>query len=231
MAAQSGTAPDPGAGSTTGASLLELFRRRAFLHVCLGSGLFTVMWLSLLGWLPSFFIRSHGLTVADAGLKLALVLGVSQMLGLFAGGLLGDRLSAADRRAYLWLCAAASALAAPLLAGALLVPGADAALTLLFPALLIGLMQGAPALASIQAVAGPHMRATAVAAYLVVVNVLAGLGAQLVGVLSELWRPQFGTSALGTALVAVIAVCGPWSALHFWLASRRILKDISPGEG
>lgn len=216
-----GSAPAPMA-----VTMRSLFARRSYVHVCLGSALFTVVWLSLLGWLPTFFTRRFGLALGDIGLRLAPILGGSQMLGLLLGGVIGDRLARGDQRWYAWICAAASVLPVPFVAFALFWPEPDVAMLMLFPAFMFGLLQGAPALAMVQAIAGPGSRALATSGYLLVVNVLSGLGAQAIGLLSDGFRPSLGGAALGVAIMLVVLLCGLWSAVHFLLGARALPADL-----
>ena len=52
---------------------------------------------------PSFLIRSHGLSLAQVGIILALVAGIAGAVGTFLGGFLSDRLGTQDKRWYLWV--------------------------------------------------------------------------------------------------------------------------------
>lgn len=229
--------PEPARGSADGLVLSRsttlrqvmatLIGRQSFRHVCLGSGFFTLLWLGLISWLPSFFTRTFNLPIGEVGTKLALVLGLSQFIGLAVGGVLGDRLSRRDGRWYMWICAAGSLLPMPFYAAALLSPRADLAFLALIPVFIFGLLQGAPAVAIVQGLAGPRMRAVAVATYLVVVNVIAGGGPQLIGLLSDRLGPSLGASALGVSILGVALPFSVWSGWHFWRGARTLRADFA----
>ena len=68
-------------------------RRNIISLVSYGSGNF----------LPSFLIRNHGLSLAEVGTVLALVVGLSGAIGTFLGGYLGDKFGSTDKRWYLWV--------------------------------------------------------------------------------------------------------------------------------
>ncbi len=197
-------------------------------HLCLGSAFFTLAWQGMIAWLPSYFTRTYGLPLSEVGAKLALVLAASQAVGLLAGGVLGDLLARRNARWPLRLCAAASLLPIPLY-GLIFAGGAGpgAAFLLLLPAFAIGLLQGAPALAAVHAVSASQTRGVAVATYLVVVNVVAGFGALFIGLLSDRLSTKLGPAGLGVAVLAVAIPFGVWSALHFSLASRRVVTDTA----
>jgi predicted MFS family arabinose efflux permease len=199
-----------------------------FRHVCLGSAFFTLAWQGMLTWLPSYFTRGYGFSTAEAGTKLALLMAGSQTIGLLAGGFGADLLGRRDSRWPLWICAGASLLPIPLYFLAFdLTASADQALLILFPAFAISLLQGAPALSSVHAMTPADARGVAVAAYLVVVNVIGGFGALLIGLLSDRLAGNGVPAPLADAMLWVAAPFSAWSALHFWFASRR--EGVRPG--
>jgi predicted MFS family arabinose efflux permease len=78
-----------------GRAVVQSFIRRASLrHLLAGAAVFTIAAYAVVGWLPSFLIRSHGLSTGTAGSILALVLGLVGGFGTILGGLLADHLGA-----------------------------------------------------------------------------------------------------------------------------------------
>ncbi len=80
---------------------------------------------------------------------------------------------------------------------------------------------GAPLFSSIQELAKPEYRSTALA-LAVTPGMLfgAGGGPQLVGAASDLLAAPFGIESLRWSLVGLSAICGPWVLLHYFLALR-----------
>jgi predicted MFS family arabinose efflux permease len=156
-------------------------------------------------------------------------LGVSQFLGAWIGGVLGDRLARRDVRWYAWLCAIVMVASTPFYFAVFLAPKPMVAMGVLFFPILIAIMQSGPQHWITQAVAGPRMRATATALYLLIVNFISGLGAQTIGILSDALKGRFGVESLGTALLGVAALFSLWAALHFYLAAHTLKDDISTG--
>ena len=76
--------------------------------------MYTVVWLGVVQWLPSFFTRSFGLQIGEVGTWLAIILSVSQIIGMLLGGWLADRLGAADLRWYVWVPALAILVSTPM---------------------------------------------------------------------------------------------------------------------
>ena len=72
-----------------------------------------------------------------------------------------------------------------------------------------------PAYAATQALAKPAMRALAAALLLLVINLVGlGLGPLLVGWLSDLFQPQFGSESIRYAL-AVAGLASLWAGIHY----------------
>src|SRR3546814_6108972 len=66
-------------------------------------------------WTISFFIRSHGLSTTEAGLSMAVVLGLAAAFGTWLGGKAADIFGRRDKRHILTLPAYGMAIVAPLL--------------------------------------------------------------------------------------------------------------------
>jgi hypothetical protein len=109
----------------------------------------------------------------------------------------------------------------------LLWPAPGLAFFALFPALLLGMFQGGPEFAIVQGAAGPRMRAVAVATYLVIVNLIGGTGAFLMGWLSDRLAPVLGPQSLGTAMLSVAVLFSLWSGWHFWRGARSLRNDFA----
>jgi fumarate reductase subunit D len=92
---------------------------------------------------------------------------------------------------------------------------------------MISIMQSGPQHWITQAIAGPRMRATATALYLLIVNLISGFGTLLVGYLSERMKATYGVDALGYAILIVAVAFSAWSAVHFWLIGRTLANDIA----
>ncbi|HEY2751900.1 MFS transporter [Phenylobacterium sp.] len=127
-------------------------------------------------WGPSYFMRVHHLSVAQAGLLLGLGFGVFGTAGMLVGGLWSDRLIKAGRvEAPIWVALPIAGLAIPLFLAAYLSPWTAPAVVLfccgMFVASMIGGVQGA----MVQSLAPNRMRGQAAALYLTIANLI-GLG-------------------------------------------------------
>lgn len=208
-------------------ALATLLSKPAFVHNALGSGAYALLWIGLLAWTPSFFTRSHAMPLKDAGAWLALALGVSQLIALWTGGVWGDRLAARDVRWYPWLSTIVLLASMPFYFAVFLAADPRVAMAALFFAVLLSLMQTGPQHWVTQAVAGPRMRATASALYFLIVNLIAGWGPQIIGLLSDTLAPTYGGASLGLAMLGIALVFSAWAAAHSWLTSRALVRDIA----
>jgi len=192
----------------------------------MGGALTSFVGYGLGQWLPAFFIRIHGMGIAETATYFGLVLGVASAVGTFLGGMMADRLGRRDRRMYAWLPAAGVLIAFPFYVVALLAANPYVAIAILIaPSLLNSLWLG-PAFGTIQNLAPMRMRALASAFLLFILNIIGlGFGPFLVGVLSDLLSGLFGQDSLRYAILIATAAYF-WAGAHFLLAGRSIRQDL-----
>ena len=208
-------------------SLKTLMASPTFRHLSVGTGLYTVVWLGVVQWLPSFFTRSFGLEIGEVGTWLAIILSVSQIIGMLLGGWLADRLGAADLRWYVWVPSLAILVSTPMFALTFLTQNPTVAFLSLFLPFMIGVMQGPPSFAVAQGLADVRMRAMAAALLLLITNLIGGgIGPQAVGIMSDYLAAGYQQDSLRYALLAVSLVFGLWSSLHYFLAGKTIRREF-----
>jgi hypothetical protein len=54
-----------------------------------------------------------------------------------------------------------------------------------------------------------------------------GLGPLIVGLLSDLLKPEFGVESVRYALLWVVLAGAAWSTLHYGLAARTLRADLA----
>jgi len=216
----------PVAAPSAGETARFLWRSRSFRHASLGSALYAFVGYSVTNWAPPFLIRSHGMSVGEVGTWLALIIGIGGGLGIYLGGWASDRLSVDDARYRMWVPAAAMILSVPFSFVIYTTPNTVLALAMLIPPTLLGLMYQAPALALVQSLATPSMRATAGAILLLVINIIGlAMGPAVTGLISDLLQPRFGDDSLRYAML-IVSMVFAWSSLHFLLAARTVRDDL-----
>ena len=70
-----------------------LVSKRSFRHLALASGLHAFVSYGVSAFYNSYLIRSHGFTVAEAGVWLAFIVGIGGLLGTYVGGTYADKLT------------------------------------------------------------------------------------------------------------------------------------------
>jgi MFS family permease len=186
-------------------------------------------------WLPSFFMRSLGLTLRETAWYYSGIAFFGGLMGIWLGGAVADRLGAKSKAGYPLTPAVAFLISVPcfLLAmnsGSLVGDlGGGAALALAFAIFLIptglNLAWLGPITAAVQHLAPAPMRTTASALFLLINNLLGiAVGTYYFGLVSDLLKPAFGAESLRWSIYTGMGFYLV-AALLFFLASRRLAKD------
>ena len=213
-----------------GATIRTLLQTRTMLHLAMGGALTSFVGYGLGQWMPAFFIRIHGMGIAETATYFGLVLGVASAIGTFLGGTLADRFSSIDRRVYAWLPAAGVLIAFPFYVVAMLQNNPYVAIAVLVvPSLLNSLWLG-PAFGTIQNLAPMRMRALASAMLLFILNIIGlGFGPFLVGVFSDLLVGVAGEDSLRWAILLATAAYF-WAGAHFLRAGRTLREELDAAD-
>ena len=197
--------------------------QRALVHVIAGATIVTITGYAGVNWNAAFLMRSHGLTLTEAGFYLGLVAIFASTAGTFLGGVLADTLGKRDRRWNSWIIALAYAVGLPIGAFALTTDDTNLAMWLLpVPVLVSGVYLG-PTFAMVQNLVGVRMRALASAILLFVINLIGmGLGPWITGMLSDYFAADFGQHALRSALF-LVGFLNVWGIFHYWRAGRSLV--------
>jgi len=219
------------AGGGGRATMLEVLRlawtRPSFIHVILGNGLNGLGTYGATTWMPSFLIRSHGMSLAEAGAWLAPLSLVSGTLSHVIGGWISDRAGRRDLRHMLIAPAALMVIGVPFEIGALLVDSIWLCLLLFFIGNTSVAVFAGAVLATVQGVAGVRQRTMAAALLLTTVGIIgAGLGPWFNGMLSDGLHKAYGDDSLRLAMIVILCV-RLWAALHVYLASRHVAADFA----
>jgi MFS family permease len=202
-----------------------LMRRPALIHLVLAYALGSICTSGMTQWLPTFLVRSFGMSLTGVGAWSGLATAFGSIGGLLCGGALATWLFAHDRRWELWLPALTYAISFPLLAAICFSAAAWQALALKTVGYFFSAIGGGVALAAVQSFAEPNRRATAVSLMLLCSSLLGlGMGPYLIGLLSDLFEPAYGKESLRYALLCACALVA-WSVMHFLLAARHSEHD------
>ncbi|WP_419710435.1 spinster family MFS transporter [Pseudomonas sp. NFX224] len=182
-------------------------------------------------WSTAFLVRSHGLTLKDAGAIMGLVAGPGAIIGSLSSGWLTAHLAQRDARWQLGIPIIGALLAFPLAAGFALYPAGEPwllgslkvpqAAACMFGMSVFGMWWMAPSYTAIAHLIAPRRRATLVAVFNFGIMALgAGFGPLVVGILSDSLSAIAGADALRWSLV----IC----ASGYLLASVVLLSVLNP---
>jgi len=180
-------------------------------------------------WLPSFFIRSLGLTLVETSWFYGGITLIGGVAGIWLGGVLADRFATKNRAAYALTPAVCFLVALPFAYAAMNATSLVWAFLLFLVPTGLNLAWLGPVVGAVQQLAPANMRTTTSALFLLVNNLLGiAVGLWIFGYLSDLLAPRYGTESMRYALY-----CGAGlyvlASLLLWLASRRLAADWVDG--
>jgi MFS family permease len=202
-----------------------LLRRPSFWLLTLGAAAAQAATYGMNAWLPSFFVRSFHMPVAQAGAYFGGFALIGGVAGLWLGGWLSDRLGRANRAAYALVPAAAVFLLAPIGLAATLATSAPVGFVLFALAAGLANLSLGPVAAAVQSVAPVPLRATASATYLALLTLVGMAGGPIfIGAVSKALQSQLGAQALAHA-VRLELVFYLLAAALLAAAARGVARD------
>lgn len=197
--------------------VMRLLSMKPLRYVCLAAGIAGIAGYGYGVWAPSFFIRTHGLNVAQAGLVFGLASGIGAVVGAILCGWLSDRLTQRDPRWQLGLAAIGTSFAVPAGLCVFLWPASDFWMlgsvkvphAIVF-VLLFGFFASWFATLSYSAISqmvSPSERSVAAALLNLFITLLGvGAGPLVTGMLSDYFATAYGPDGLRYALSIVISL-------------------------
>jgi MFS family permease len=201
-------------------------QQRSFVFTTIGGSLMAINIYGFQVWTPAFLHRVHHLSSGQIGTYVGTVMGLIGMAGVLLGGLLVEKLGKRDPRWGAYVPALACILCSPLYLLFLFMPSVAGSLIFLLLAGILTRVYMGPTFAICQTVSKVRMRAVASAAFMFFGNLIGlGLGALLIGMLTDALRPRYGEAAIRYSLIApcVIAVV---AGAFFWVAGRYLVADV-----
>lgn len=207
--------------------LTYLWNTRSCRQIAVALIVFFTVGHGLSPWRAVFMIRNHAMGTAELGLWLGLIFGIGGFIGALSGGYVGGRWLVGHERTQMRMTGLTVGLVVPFQVAFALLENRDAALMMLVPMVILPGLFIAPLYALLQRLVPDNMRATAVAVIMLLANLVGmGAGPQVVGILSDAWKPVFGADALRFAMMAM-SLIGLWSAYHFWWAGNTVSRDLT----
>ena len=185
-----------------------------------------VTFYGVLIWMPPYFIRTYGLSTGEVGTALGLIAGIGGGVGAFLGGLLADKMSKKNIRWQMRVPAIAMLLLFPFLLLTISASSPLWAFVFLTPTYMMAFAYTGPTWAILQTVSPVHMRATATAIMLLIVNLVGlGVGPPVIGMISDILHSDVDASGLRYA-IGITGSISLIASLIYYLASRSIKKDV-----
>ena len=203
----------PPSNNSMSTDINAVWRLPGFLQIACAGALTGLAGYGLGAWSPSFLIRTHGLSLIEAGVLLGVTGAVGGIFGAVIGGILCDRLSQHDLRWQLWFPALGAFASAPMMFAFVMWPESQAwsigdfkvpaaMIFMLFGGIIAAFWVG-PTYAAIQNLAPENMRTQASALFLFMFNLVGlGLGPLVIGIASDALAPSMGSDSLRYAMAA-----------------------------
>jgi MFS transporter, Spinster family, sphingosine-1-phosphate transporter len=190
-------------------SYLELLRNKPYVLTVLGYVAYTFALGGLAFWMPAFLERMRGIPREQATVSFGTIVVITGFIGTFAGGWLGDYCAQYSQRAYLWISAIATLIAAPFAWLALTAPSQTVYVICMVVAQLLMFLSTGPINASIVNLVLPTQRASANALGVLTIHLLGDVPSPIIiGMLSD-------ASSLSQAVkivpVAILIAAAIWA--------------------
>ena len=210
--------------------LRKVFRfmlgQRSLSHMLVAFVLVNIMDSAFHFWSISYYVRSHGMSIGEAGTALGVVWVVAGLAGVLLGGYLLDYLGRRDIRWHSWMLCGVALLSIPPWLLAFLGPSVTLALTGSFLSTLVFSMWYAPLQTLLTGLVGSQMRAVAYSTLSIFLYLAYSLGPIITGFVSEQLEPTAGKDSLRYALVASLGL-QVWAAWHFYRAAATLKEDYA----
>ncbi|MCM2267296.1 MAG: MFS transporter [Elusimicrobiales bacterium] len=163
-----------------------LLKNRTFLLICLAQSIGTFSVGGMAAWMPSYFVRTFGVSVAKAGFLFGAVTVAAGLAGNFAGGWAADWLHKRTKRSYFIVGYMSFFLSIPFGVAALMTSDLNLALAMLFFAEFFVFAYSGPYHAAIVEVVPVTMRSMAFALDIFIIHALGdAISPFLLGVVSD----------------------------------------------
>ncbi len=192
----------------------------ALLHTWIGATVYTLWSWGLMWWTPSFLVRSHHMTLGDAGGALSLMHGIGGTAVLLITMMLMGPLGRRDPRLVPWFVSGCIVIGTVPSILAYSAASSRAALSMLWLFIPLSYAPFGPTFALLQNLVPASMRAQAVAVMLFCANIAnLVIAPQAVGFASDWLHPLYGAESLRHVLIPM-AFTGFWAAWHYWRCAK-----------
>lgn len=204
--------------------------RGSYLAVLGGMALLALGIFGMFAWYPTFLLRTHHVPHVNVGFMLGISYLISYIGGTMLAGLMVDRLTCRRVEAGpLIIGCIAAGLAAPLLAGAVVVSNVWASVGLFTIGTLCGIVPVTACVVALQLITPNRHHASVAALYGLVSSVFGlALGPTIVALITE--EVFQDRSMLGTSMLIVSSVAISLASLSFWRGISLVGRSLSKNQ-
>jgi len=211
-----------------GEVLRLLWSRRSFRYLATAASIQAFIIYGIGNWLPSFFLRTHDISIGELGMWLALGSGIGGGAGSFFGGWITDRMGVKDARWYIWMPAILVMMVIPVLYVLVMFNSLYLGLLLTAPYYFLTAAYLGPVLAVSHNLVGQRMRALTSAVLFFVINLVGmGLGPLSVGMLSDFLTDAGSVAPLGYAMLTIGTGAVLLTGFFYVLAAKPLREDLA----
>jgi predicted MFS family arabinose efflux permease len=209
----------------------HLRTRRSFRWICLAGALLAINAYAVLTWTPTFLMRVHQFSPAEAGASFGPIKGFANIVGVIFGGAITAWAARRNPKWLLLIPALGAAIAMPAELLFLLTDDLPLAFVGLAVASFAGVIHFGPVYAALAAIVPPAMRATTTAIFLFCVNMVGQIvGPLAIGWLNDRWAVSLGPDAIRYSMV-LGGICAFLAAVILAFTARRLAHDMNHQQG
>ena len=217
--------------------LRTLWAKRSFRHLSFAAALHNFAVYGAGNFYSAFLIRTHQMSLAEVGVKLAVVTLVGGVAGSYVGGLLSERIATqrAESRDYIRVPAASLVIGFPISQLVFALDNSTLVMWTMVVSIFFSAAYLAPSITATYGLVGVRERALASALLLLILNLIGlGFGPLVAGVVSDTLRGMFlergldESAALAEGLrwsLRILIVVNLWSAFHYFRAARTLRQE------
>ena len=205
-------------------------------NICIGVGVFHILAYAGSTWIPTYLVRSHGMTLVEAATWLGFAAAIGGFAGSVVGGLLADWASRYGNHWRMRVPAIGQMITFPICLALFLWPGSESSAALIggVPTVMIFLtiycflsaLWAAPSYSTIAQLVSEREKAQALATLLVGINLIGSVGGPpLAGFLSDVLTPAAGQEALRFSLLS-LALMAPLGSVWLWKAASGMHSKV-----
>ncbi len=196
-------------------------------NLLIGSAFAAMLGFGVNYFFTSLMIRNFGLGLAEAGMYAGVIASAPAILSVLVSGWLGDKFGERNPAAYALVPAVCLLLAGPVYFFGLRQESLPVLLAMISVGTFLGFGYLGITYAALQNLMHPRMRVTGYAVIQIFYGVASALGPILVGWLSDTLSVRLGPDDGLTMAMAVSGAMYVYAAFHYFLAARRLRKDMA----